>query len=189
MNTILRLTWKSRKINSSNAEIDVCAKCMCKMKSAKCMWWRFFSGESQALTGVLLWIFQNFEKKPAFQSICKLYRCFPGVFFIFSCLNSYIIQQILSLSATVVLYVEVIMTISSLFIFFLRKIFHTHKIMSQAKINKQNKNKLTRNNKGNNFSRVHKLLGVTCFCARESFSSKKNKQAWNCLDNLNIQCY
>ena len=34
------------------------------------------------------------------------------------------------------------------------------------------------------------FLLVTCFCAHETFSSKKkNKQAWNCLDNLNILYY
>ena len=48
-----------------------------------------------------------------------------------------------------------------------------HINMSQAKISSQNKNKLTLNNKGNNFSRAHKLLGVTCFCAHEIFSSKE----------------
>ena len=41
----------------------------------------------------------------------------------------------------------------------------------------------------NNFSRALKLLGVTCFCACKIFSSKKNKQAWNCLDNFNMQYY
>ena len=45
--------------------------------------------------------------------------------------------------------------------------------MSQAKISQQNKNKLTLNNKGKNFSRAHKLLGVTCFCACGIFSPKK----------------
>ena len=56
---------------------------------------------------------------------------------------------------------------------FLTKRFHAHKNMSQAKINQQNKNKLTLNNKGNNFSHVLKLLSVTCFCAREIFLPKK----------------
>ena len=69
------------------------------------------------------------------------------------------------------------MTISSLFIYlfiyFLRKRFHAHKNTSQAKISWRNKNKLTLNNKGNNFLWARKLLGVTCFCACEIFSSKK----------------
>ena len=30
---------------------------------------------------------------------------------------------------------------------------------------------------------------VTCFCARKIFSSKKNKQDWNCPDSLNTQYY
>ena len=58
-------------------------------------------------------------------------------------------------------------------IFFLTKSFRAHKNTSQSKINQQNKNKLMLNSKGNNFSRAYKPLGVTCFCAREIFSSKK----------------
>ena len=55
------------------------------------------------------------------------------------------------------------------------KRFLAHKNTSQAKISYQNKNKLTLNNKGNNFSRAHKLLGVTCFYVHEILSSKKKK--------------
>ena len=73
-----------------------------------------------------------------------------------------------------------------LFIYFLGKRFRAHKNTSQAKISEQYKSKLTPNKRDNNFSYGHKLLGVTCFCAREISSSKKNKQSWNCLDNLNI---
>ena len=71
-----------------------------------------------------------------------------------------------------VLQIKAIKTISSLFIylFFDEKISRTQKHVTS-------KNKLTLNNKGNNFSRVHKLLGVTCFCARKIFSSKKKKKA------------
>ena len=44
-------------------------------------------------------------------------------------------------------------------------------VKSENQLTKQNKQTL--NNKDNNFSCVHKLLGVTCSCAREVFSSKK----------------
>ena len=30
---------------------------------------------------------------------------------------------------------------------------------------------------------------MTCFCAREIFSSKKKKKAWNCFDKLILQYY
>ena len=39
------------------------------------------------------------------------------------------------------------------------------------------------------FSFVSWFSLVTCFCAREIFSSKKGKQAWNCLDNLILLYY
>ena len=52
---------------------------------------------------------------------------------------------------------EAIRTVSSLFIFFIKK-FETHKNMPQAKTNQQNKNKQTLNNKANNFLRAQKLL-------------------------------
>ena len=65
------------------------------------------------------------------------------------------------------------MTILSLFIYFFdEKISHPQKHVT-SKNQLKNKNKLTLNNKGNNFSGVHKLLSVTCFCAYEIFSSKK----------------
>ena len=65
------------------------------------------------------------------------------------------------------------MTILSLFIYFFdEKISHPQKHVT-SKNQLKNKNKLTLNNKGNNFSGVHKLLSVTCFCACEIFSSKK----------------
>ena len=49
---------------------------------------------------------------------------------------------------------EVIRAILSQCIFFYKKILHAQK-HSQTKINKQNKNKLTPKNKGNNFSCAH----------------------------------
>ena len=55
--------------------------------------------------------------------------------------------------------------------------------------NQLTKQKLALNKKSNNFSRAHKLLSVTRFCAREIFFSNKNKQASNCLDNLIILYY
>ena len=39
------------------------------------------------------------------------------------------------------------------------------------------------------FCFVSWFLLMTCFFGREIFSSKKNKQAWNCLDNLIILYY
>ena len=48
---------------------------------------------------------------------------------------------------------ELIKTTLSQYILFYKKIFHAQK-HSQAKINQQNKNKLTLNNKSNNFLRV-----------------------------------
>ena len=76
-----------------------------------------------------------------------------------------------------------------LFTFFNEKISFAQKHVTSKNQLIKNKNKLTLNSKGNNFSRTHKPVSVTCFCAREIFSSKKNKQAWNCLDNLIILCY
>ena len=61
-----------------------------------------------------------------------------------------------------------------LFFFFEEKILCAQKHITsenQLKI----KNKLTLNKKDNNFSRAHKLLGVTRFCAREIFFSKNKK--------------
>ena len=67
-----------------------------------------------------------------------------------------------------------------------------HKNTSQAKINWQNKKKKqTLNNKGNNFSRAQKLLrGWKLFVLRlmlflrSKFFRKKNKEVWNCPNNL-----
>ena len=61
-----------------------------------------------------------------------------------------------------------------------------------AKINQQNKNKRTKNIKGNNFSPSQKLLrGWKSLVLRfdalfftRNFFVKKNKQAQNCLNNL-----
>ena len=74
--------------------------------------------------------------------------------------------------------------------FFWRKDFARTKTCHKRKSG-HNQNKVTLNNKSNNFSRAHTLLGVTCFCAREIFSSKKkkNEQAWNYPDSLNMQYY
>ena len=74
--------------------------------------------------------------------------------------------------------------------FLFTKRFRAQKNTPQAKINYQNKNKLTLN-KGNNFSRAKssKRVKVVCFtfwcflCAWNLFV-KKSKPAWNCLDNL-----
>ena len=78
---------------------------------------------------------------------------------------------------------EVIRTISSqAFYFSFRKIFE------KAKINKQNKNKQTLNNKGN--TKTSKRAKVVCFAfwcffyAQNFFVKKKKKLAWNCSDNL-----
>ena len=65
---------------------------------------------------------------------------------------------------------EVIRTILSLFIIFFTKRFWAHKNTSQAKTNQPNKNKWTKNNKGNNFLCAQKLLRgwklfVLCFRA------------------------
>ena len=70
----------------------------------------------------------------------------------------------------VVLLIEAIQTISSLVvIFFDEKISRGEKyVTSKNQLTKQNK--LTLSNKGNNFSHAHKLLSVTCFCARKIFS-------------------
>ena len=59
------------------------------------------------------------------------------------------------------------------FFFFWRKDFACTKTHHKEKSTNKTKNKLTLNNKGNNFSRMHKLLSVTCFCAYEIFLSKK----------------
>ena len=76
--------------------------------------------------------------------------------------------------------------------------FCVHKYTSQAKMNHQNKNKLTLNNKGNNVLRAQtsKRVKVVCFmfwcflCTRNLFvKKKKKKQAWNCLDNLILLYY
>ena len=68
--------------------------------------------------------------------------------------------------------------------------------MSQTKMNQQNKDKLTLNNKSNNFSRAQILLrGWKSFVLRlalfvhAKYFLKKNKQAWNCLDNLILLYY
>ena len=68
--------------------------------------------------------------------------------------------------------------------------------MSQAKMIQQNKDKLTLNNKDNNFSRPQILLrGWKSFVLRlvlyvhAKYFRKKNKQAWNCLDNLILLYY
>ena len=88
----------------------------------------------------------------------------------------------------VVLYIEVTRQFQACLFFFWGKDFLcTKTCLKQKSANKTNE--LTLNNKSNNFWWGHKLLGVTCFCACEIFSSKKSKQAWNCLDNLNIQYY
>ena len=66
---------------------------------------------------------------------------------------------------------------------FFTKTFCAHKNTSQPKVNQQNKNKLTLNNKGNSFLRAQssKRVKVTCFafqsflCARNLFVKKINK--------------
>ena len=72
--------------------------------------------------------------------------------------------------------IEAIRTISSLFFlfFFDEKISRTQKhVTSENQLTKQKQANLTLNNKDNNFSRAHKLLGVTRFCVHESFRQKK----------------
>ena len=66
-----------------------------------------------------------------------------------------------------------------------------HKNTSQAKTNEQNKNKQALNNKGNNFWCKQKLLRgwksfvyVWVLFLRSNSFRKKNKQTWNCPDNL-----
>ena len=81
--------------------------------------------------------------------------------------------------------------------FFLRKDFARTKTPSQAKMNQQNKNKLTLNKKGNNFSRTPKLLRrwksfvlrLVIFVRLKPFRKKINKQAWNCPSNLILLYY
>ena len=86
----------------------------------------------------------------------------------------------------------VIKTISSLFVlfvFFLTKRFRTHKNMSQIKVYVRVENCCFCCLVLTCFCFVSWFLLVTCFCARKIFSSKKNKQAWNCLDNHNLLYY
>ena len=79
--------------------------------------------------------------------------------------------------------------------FFYEKISRPQK-HSQANINQQNRITQTLNNKGNNFSsaQTSKRVKVACFafwcilCARNHFV-KKNKQAWNCPDNVILLYY
>ena len=77
------------------------------------------------------------------------------------------------------------------YVFFTKKFHAQKKKHSQANINQQNKIKQTLSNKGNNLScaQIFKRVKVACFtfwyfsCVRNLFV-KKDKQAWNCLDNL-----
>ena len=74
--------------------------------------------------------------------------------------------------------------------FFWRKDFARTKTRHKQKSTNKTKNKLTLNNKGNNFSRAHKLPRCDVFlCVQNLFVKKKNKQAWNCLINLIILYY
>ena len=68
-----------------------------------------------------------------------------------------------------------------LLFFFDEKVLRPQKhVTSKNQLTKQNK--LTLNNKGNNFLCAHKLLSVKCFCTREIFSSKKKEEKKNRLE-------
>ena len=77
---------------------------------------------------------------------------------------------------------KVIRTISSMFIFLTKKIW-PHENANQTKINKI---KRTKNNKGNNFLRTKTSKRGGLFVLRFGafLGLKKNKQVWNCSDNL-----
>ena len=76
------------------------------------------------------------------------------------------------------------------FFFFMTKRFRTHKNTSRLEVYACLKNCCLCCLVLASFCFLGWFLPVTCFCDREIFSSKKNnKQAWNCLNNPNIQYY
>ena len=87
------------------------------------------------------------------------------------------------------MHIEVIKTISRMLFFFLTKRFRAHKNTSHLEVYARVKNCCLCCLILAYFCFVSWFLLVTCFCTRETFSSKKNKQAWKRLDNLNIQHY
>ena len=73
-----------------------------------------------------------------------------------------------------------------MFIFLTKKVW-AHENANQTKTNLQNKIKRAKNNKGNNFLRTKtsKRGEIVCFAFWCFFTlKKKNKQVWNCSDNL-----
>ena len=76
------------------------------------------------------------------------------------------------------------MTISRLFVIFWRKDFASTKTHHILEVYARVKKLLSFCLVLAYFCFVSWFLLVQCFCAREIFSSKKNKQAWNCHDNL-----